>query len=80
MPVLTGKCHNIQSIEAEDRARMHKKPKMLVRFCADFVMPAPRVKHQNETQVSVYTRKIKNSPYSEPCNLSVGRTRKRLSA
>jgi hypothetical protein len=44
MPVPTGKCHNIQSIEAEDRARMLKKPKMLVRFCADFVMPAPERK------------------------------------
>ena len=77
MPVVTGKCHNIQSIEAEDRARMLKNPKMLVRFCADFVMPAPRIK--TVTYITLYTRKIKNPPYSEPCNLSVRRTRKSLS-
>ncbi len=77
MPVLTGKCHNIQSIVTEERARMHKNPKMLVRFCADFVMPAPRIK--TVTYITLYTRKIKKPPYSEPCNLSVRRTRKSLS-
>jgi hypothetical protein len=44
MPVPTGKCHNIQSIVAEESAKMLKKPKMLVRFSADFVMPAPESK------------------------------------
>jgi hypothetical protein len=77
MPVPTGKRHNIQSIVTEERARMHQKPKMLVRFCADFVMPAPRIK--TVTYITLYTRKIKNPPYSEPCNLSVGRTSKSLS-
>jgi len=79
MPVVTGKCHNIQSIVAEERARMLKNPKMLVRFCADFVMPAPErnaIYCQTVTYITLYTRKIKNPPYSEPCNLSVGRTRK----
>ena len=75
MPVVTGKCHNIQTIVAEERAMMLKKPKMLVRFRADFVMPAP---HRNETHITLYTRKIKNSPYSEPCNLSLGGARKSL--
>ena len=55
---------------------MLKKPKMLVRFRADFVMPAP---HRNETHITLYTRKIKNSPYSEPCNLSAGYRRNSLS-
>ena len=77
MPVPIGKCHNIQTIVAEERTMTPRKPKMFVRFCADFVMPAPRIK--TVTYITLYTRKTNNPPYSEPCNLSVGHTSKSLS-
>jgi hypothetical protein len=75
--VLIGKCHDIHSMMADDKARVQKKPTIPVRFCAAFVMPTPE--NQSETYVTLYTAIEKKSPYRKPRKLSAGAKRMTMS-
>src|ERR1700736_5670560 len=53
IPVPTGKCQNSHNIVAEESTTIAIKPQILVRACADVVMPAPRI-NANQPTYALY--------------------------